>query len=203
LLLRKGHDADAIEDLLNRRSGLAGMSGLGDNFAALEAAAQRGDPRARLAIDVFVHRLRKYIGAYVAELGGADAIVFTGGIGEHAATVRERVCSTLGFMGVALDAPRNLAVRLDDGGCVDVSEPHARTRVLVVHTEEERMIAREVARCLGGPNAAVHGAHARPIPVGVSVRHVHLCRQDCDVLFGDNAELTLRRAVSQPGQCHP
>ncbi|HET9627670.1 MAG TPA: acetate/propionate family kinase [Kofleriaceae bacterium] len=200
LLARQGRSVDDIDDLLNRRSGLAGMTGLGDDFRAIEAAAARGDGNARLALDIFVHRLRKYIGAYVATLGGADAIVFTGGIGEHAAQIRERVCANLGFLGVALDLARNRAVQLDEGGCVDVSEPHARTRVLVIHTEEERMIAREVARCVAGPSAAVHGAHARPLPVGVSVRHVHLSRADCDALFGPGAELALRRPVSQPGQ---
>jgi acetate kinase len=200
LLARRGLGIDEIEDLLNRRSGLAGMTGLGNDFPTIEAAARAGDPQARLAIEMFVHRLRKYIGAYAAELGGADAIVFTGGIGEHAASVRARVCTSLGFLGVELDAAKNLAVQIEDGGCVDISQPHARTRVLVVHTEEERMIAREVMRCIAGPTAAVRGAHAKPIPVGVSVRHVHLSRRDCDALFGPGAELTRRRAVSQPGQ---
>ena len=134
-------------------------------------------------------------------LGGADAIVFTGGIGEHAARVRERVCANLGFMGVEIDVARNAAAQPETtGGIVDVSESHARTRVLVVHTEEERMIAREVVRCLAGPNAALTSAHARAIPIGVSVRHVHLSRKDCDALFGAGYELTKRRDISQPGQ---
>lgn len=201
LLARRGHTLDELDDLFNRRSGLAGVSGIGPDFRDLTAAAQSGDARARLAIDIFVHRLRKYIGAYAAELGGADAIVFTGGIGEHAAQIRERVCASLGFMGVALDAALNAgASPAGSGGIVDVSERHARTRVLVVHTEEERMIAREVVRCLAGPTAAVRGALARPIPVGVSVRHVHLSRATCDALFGPGYELTRRRDVSQPGQ---
>ena len=201
LLARRGHTLDEIDDLLNRRSGLAGVSGLGPDFRDITAAAERGDTRARLAIDLFVHRLRKYVGAYAAELGGADAIVFTGGIGEGSAQVRERVCASLGFMGVALDLARNAAARPADArGVVDVSERHARTRVLVVHTEEERMIAREVVRCLAGPTAVVRGARARPIPIGVSVRHVHLSREACDALFGPGYELTRRRDVSQPGQ---
>ncbi|HWU86621.1 MAG TPA: acetate/propionate family kinase, partial [Kofleriaceae bacterium] len=201
LLARRGYTLDELDDLFNRRSGLAGVSGIGPDFRDLTAAAERGDTRARLAIDIFVHRLRKYIGAYAAELGGADAIVFTGGIGEGSAQVRERVCANLGFMGVAIDAARNAAARpAETGGIADVSEHHARTRVLVVHTEEERMIAREVVRCLSGPTAAVRGALARPIPVGVSVRHVHLSRAACDALFGPGYELTRRRDVSQPGQ---
>lgn len=200
LLARRGHSPEALETLFNRESGLAGLSGLGADFRAIEDAAARGDARARLAIAVFVHRITKYIGAYAAELGGIDAIVFTGGIGEHSAAVRERVCANLGFMGVVLDRDRNRALRAADSTCIDVSEPQARTRVLVVHTEEERMIAREVTRCIAGPSAAVRSAHARPIPVGVSVRHVHLSRTDCDALFGSGYQLTRRRDVSQPGQ---
>ncbi|HSK04614.1 MAG TPA: acetate/propionate family kinase [Kofleriaceae bacterium] len=201
LLARRGHTLDELDELFNRRSGLAGVSGIGPDFREIAAAAARGDMRARLAIDMFVHRIRKYIGAYAAELGGADAIVFTGGIGEGSAQVRERVCASLGFMGVAIDPAKNAAARpVDSGGIADISEHRARTRVLVVHTEEERMIAREVVRCLAGPTAAVHGARARPIPVGVSVRHVHLSRAACDALFGPGYELTRRRDVSQPGQ---
>src|SRR5262249_51532565 len=103
LLARRGRPLDELADLFNRRSGLAGLSGRGADFRDLEAAADRGDVRAALAIDVFVHRIQKYVGAYAAELGGAEAIVFTGGIGENSARVRERVCATLGFIGVALD----------------------------------------------------------------------------------------------------
>jgi acetate kinase len=201
LLARQGRTLDELDDLLNRKSGLAGLSGIGPDFRAIEAAADHGDVRARLAIDVFVHRVQKYIGAYAAELGGADAIVFTGGIGEGSARVRQRICANLGFMGVAVDAARNATAQpAESGSTVDISEPRARTRVLVVHTEEERMIAREVVRCIAGPNAAVHGAHARPIPIGISVRHVHLSRADCDALFGVGYELAKRREVSQPGQ---
>jgi acetate kinase len=149
LLARWGRSLDDIDALLNSKSGLAGISGIGGDFRELEAAANQGHRRARLAIDMFVHRLQRYIGGYAAELGGADAIVFTGGIGEHAANMRERVCGKLGFMGVAIDPERNGAARPEaDGGVVDISAPHARTRVLVVHAEEEKMIAREVLRCL-------------------------------------------------------
>ncbi|MBK9034771.1 MAG: acetate/propionate family kinase [Myxococcales bacterium] len=201
LLARGGMSLDEVDALLNRKSGLAGLSGLGADFRDIEAAAERGDVRARLAIDVFVHRLRKYVGAYAATLGGADAVVFTGGIGENSALVRARVCDRLGFLGVDLDDARNRTARAADaGGVVDVADRHARTRVLVVRTDEERMIAREVARCLHGPTAAVRSVRAQPIPIGVSVRHVHLSRADCDALFGAGVELTRRRDVTQPGQ---
>jgi acetate kinase len=151
LLARRGHTIDELDELFNRESGLAGVSGLGPDFRDISAAAERGDARARLAIDLYVHRLRKYIGAYAALLGGADAIVFTGGVGENAAPIRARALAGLGFMGVALDPAANAAAHPaapGGTGVADVSAPNARTRVLVVHTEEERMIAREVVRCI-------------------------------------------------------
>ncbi len=200
-LARAGRTIDEIDELLNRHSGLAGVSGIGADFRDVQTAAERGDVRARLAVDLFVYRVRKYVGAYAAQLGGVDALVFSGGIGENSAMVRARVCEPLGFMGIALDGERNAGTRAgDNGGCTDVAERHARTRVLVVRTDEERMIAREVMRCLVGPTAAMRSVRARPIPVGVSVRHVHLSRADCDGLFGVGYQLARRRDVTQPGQ---
>lgn len=149
ILEELGYARAQIATLLNHESGVAGISGLGADFRDLEAHAARGHARARLAIDVYVHRLRKYIGAYAAALGGLDALAFTGGIGEHSARVRAQVCDRLGYMGVALDDARNAQAQVGpDRGVAEVSVPSARARVLVVHTEEERMIAREVARCL-------------------------------------------------------
>ncbi len=200
-LARGGRTIEEIDELLNRRSGLAGVSGIGADFRDVQAAADKGDVRARLAIDLFVHRVRKYVGAYAAELGGVDALVFSGGIGENAAAVRARVCDPLGFMGIDLDTDKNASARAaDGGGVVDVAQRHARTRVLVIRTDEERMIAREVMRCIVGPTAAMRSVRTRPIPVGVSVRHVHLSRADCDALFGPGYELSRRRDVTQPGQ---
>jgi acetate kinase len=201
LLARDGMTFEQIDELLNRKSGLAGLSGVSADFRDVQRAAEGGDPRARLAIDVFVHRLRKYIGAYTAVLGGADAIVFSGGIGENSALVRSRVCEGMIHMGVALDTNANENNRAaDHGGIVDISARRAPTKVLVVHTDEERMIAREVMRCVVGPTAVIRSVRARPIPVGVSVRHVHLSRADCDALFGAGYELAKRRDVTQPGQ---
>lgn len=202
LLARAGATIDEIDALLNRRSGLAGLSGIASgDFRDIEQAAEGGEVRARLAIDVFVHRLRKYIGAYAAVLGGVDAIVFTGGIGENSASVRAAVCDGFLYMGIALDSAANTsAAPAKHGGIVDVASAHARTRVLVVATDEEKMIAREVVRTLKGPTSAIRSVRARPIPVGVSVRHVHLSRAHCDALFGPGYELTMRREVTQKGQ---
>jgi len=200
-LARDGMSFERIDQLLNRESGLAGLSGIGPDFRDIQIAADGGDPRARLAIDVFIHRLRKYIGAYAAVMGGADAIVFTGGIGENASAVRSRVCDGLVYMGVALDEEANKTKRAaDHGGIVELSQPRSPTKVIVLRTDEERMIAREAMRCVSGATGAIKSVRSRPIPVGVSVRHVHLSRADADALFGVGYELTKKRDVTQPGQ---
>ena len=202
LLLRRGMKVDELDTMLNKRSGLAGLSGIASgDYRDVERAADGGDVRARLAIDVFTHRLRKYVGGYAAVLGGVDAIVFTGGIGENSARVRAAVCEGLLFMGVALDETvNNSASPSTHGGVVDVASARAPTRVLVVATDEEKMIAREVTRCLRGPTAAIRSLQTKPIPVGVSVRHVHLSRAHCDALFGEKYALSRRRDVTQKGQ---
>ena len=200
-MIRQGKTVGEVDELLNRKSGLAGVSGIGADFRDVQAAAERGEVRARLAVDIFVRRIRKYIGSYAAELGGLDAIVFTGGIGENSAMVRERVCERLNFLGVSIDPEKNTAAKPGaNGGVVDVATRHAECRVLVVRTDEERMIARDVVRRLVGPTASIRSVHAKPIPVGVSVRHVHLSRADCDTLFGKGYELVRKRDVTQPGQ---
>jgi acetate kinase len=201
VLGRLGMTPDQVDELLNRKSGLLGVSGVSSDFRDVEVAAAGGNDRAKLAIEVFVHRIKKYIGAYSAVLGGADAIVFTGGIGENSVKVRAAVCDALVYMGVVLDPEKNASCDARGaGGVVDVSSKRAPTKVLVVATDEERMIAREVARVVAGPSAARQRVTGGTIPVGVSVRHVHLSRADCDALFGPGHELTERRPVSQPGQ---
>jgi acetate kinase len=202
ILARQGMSPDAVDEMLNRKSGLLGLSGVSSDFRDVEKAALAGNDQAKLAVEVFVHRLRKYVGAYAAVLGGPDAIVFTGGIGENSATVRAAVCDGLVYMGVVLDADKNGKCNAGsaDGHVVDISMPRTPTRVLVVATDEERMIARETVRAIAGPTAARTRLAGGAIPVGVSVRHVHLSRADCDVLFGVGYQLTERRPVSQPGQ---
>ncbi len=201
MLARDGMSAADLDELLNKRSGLLGVSGITSDFRDLTKAAAEGNARAQLAIDAFVHRLRKYVGGYAAVLGGVDAIVLSGGIGEHAARVREALCEPLVYMGVALDLEHNASADARAaGGVIDVAAQRAPTRVLVVATNEELMIARDTARAIAGPTAARHSMAGLPIPVGVSVRHVHLSREHCDALFGPGYELTMRRPVTQPGQ---
>jgi len=147
-LLQSGeYDIDSLNNLLNRNSGLRGLSGISNDLRDIEQAAADGDDRARLAINVFAHRARKYVGAYAAAMGGLDAIVFTGGIGENSASMRERILQRLDFLGVQLDIDRNRQSQIaKDEEYAVISEPHARVDVIVVKTNEERMIARETQR---------------------------------------------------------
>jgi acetate kinase len=136
-LLQQGHlDVDALADGLEHGSGLAGLAGTAD----MRELLGRDDPAARLALDVFVHRLRASIGAMAAALEGLDALVFTGGIGEHAPAVRAATAARLGFLGVRLDAERNAAARSD----ADIGAAGARAGTLVVTAREDREIARQV-----------------------------------------------------------
>lgn len=189
---------EETDRLLNRASGLAGLSGIGNDLREIEAAAQAGEDRARLAIQVFAHRVRKYVGAYAAVMGGVDAIVLTGGIGENSASMRQRILQRLEFLGVRLDEDRNMDAKVsDDAPVFDISARQARVRTLVVATNEELQIARDTARVVGGHKEV---KSKTPIPIAVSARHVHLNRAGMDALFGPGSELTHFKDLSQPGQ---
>ncbi|MGJ5023297.1 acetate/propionate family kinase [Bradyrhizobium oligotrophicum] len=139
LLEEKRMTAEAVTDLLYNHSGLKGLSGLSQDMRELEAA---GTPEARQAIDYFVDRIRRELGAMAAILSGIDAVVFCGGIGEHAWRIRERVCQGFEWLGIALDESRNRASHSL------ISSDQSRVRVRVVNTDEEMMIARHAARLL-------------------------------------------------------
>jgi acetate kinase len=144
LLRHAGLDADEVDDLLQHRSGLLGLSGHSD-FRDLCRAVDAGDRHARLAYDVYVHRLRCYVGAYLAVLGGADAIVFTGGVGENSADVRADSLTGLARLGIAVDPVRNGSGA--DGRVISPDE--SAVAVLVVPTDEELAIARATRGLLG------------------------------------------------------
>lgn len=143
---RAGLDVDGVDDLLNKRSGILGLGGHGD-MRDLVAAAEAGDERAGLALDVYAHRIRSYVGAYAAQLGRVDAIVFTAGVGENAAAVRERALGGLDGFGVEVDAARNAERRRD---ARRISPDDARVDVLVVPTNEELEIARQTLEVVAG-----------------------------------------------------
>lgn len=196
-LLRAGYDAKSLDELLNSQSGLAGLSGLGNDLREIEKAAADGHDRARLAINVFAHRARKYIGAYAAAMGGVDAIVFTGGIGENSASMRGRILQRLEFLGVILDEDRNrdASIRNDDEYALITTE-RSRVEAIVVKTNEELMIARQSSELVGRP------AHTSDlsIPIAISARHCHLTCDTFAALFGADANPTPDKYLSQPGQ---
>jgi len=198
LLREKGFDVAEIDTLLNRRSGLRGLSGLSNDLRELEQAAADGHDGARLAIAVFAHRVRKYIGAYAAAMGGLDAIVLTGGIGENSAAMRSRILQRLDFLGVSINPDENQdAVVSHDVPVQPVSENHARVSALVVKTNEGLMIARQTLKLVEQQNET---ADPGPIPIAVSARHAHLDRETFAALFGEGATPTHYRDLSQPKQ---
>jgi acetate kinase len=135
-----GLDTDALEDLLNRQSGLLGICGVND-MREIDRLAEEGNDRAELALGVTAHRIKKYIGAYYAELGRVDAIVFTGGIGENSSEIRCRACEGLETLGIKMDDSANFA--LEDRGERCISTPESAVRVLVIPTNEELEIAQQ------------------------------------------------------------
>ncbi len=198
MLLRRGFDVDALERLLNHESGLSGLSGVGNDLRDIERRAAEGDDRCRLAITVFAHRARKYIGAYAAAMGGLDAVVLTGGIGENSASMRQRILQRFDFLGLVLDEDLNAAARVGaERPVAAVSAQHSRIQALVVKTNEELSIARQVMALLRERELERPLA---PIPIAVSARHIHLTEQTFAELFGADATPTKLRDISQPGQ---
>lgn len=129
-----------IQKIINKDSGVAAISGLSNDMREIEAAVNEGHERAKLALDMYEQRIIKYVGAYAAEMGGVDIIVFTGGVGENQTGVRENVCAPLKFMGVELDLELNKTVR---GTETVISTPNSKVKVVVVPTDEELTIARD------------------------------------------------------------
>ena len=139
LMRQKRLSGEQLDDLLNKESGLLGVSGISSDMRQILDARKNGDDRAKLAFDIYVHRLRSEIGAMVAVLGGTDALVFTAGVGENSPEVRAAVCDSFAFLGVRLDTAKNAQLSREDA---DISAPDAAIRVLVIHAQEDWMIAR-------------------------------------------------------------
>jgi len=147
LIYLMAHEDLSLPDLnalLNRQSGLKGISGLSGDMRDIEAAMDAGDARARLAFDMYEYRVRKYIGAYAAAMNGVDAIAFTAGIGEHSPRLRQQICANLTYLGVRLDEARNASAT----GEAEISAPGSTVRVFVIPTDEELVIAQDTVALL-------------------------------------------------------
>jgi len=138
-LLRDGLDPDKLDEMLNKASGLKGISGVGGDMRQILSAVLAGNSRAMLAFDMYVHSLCKHIGGMLATLGGLDALVFTGGVGENVGEIRDRVAQAFAFLGLKVDSEKNNFSPVDE----DIAESDSLVRVLVVHTEEDWAIATE------------------------------------------------------------
>jgi acetate kinase len=146
---KEGLSSREVETLLNKQSGLLGISGLTDDMRELLAEArEHDDRRARLAIEIFCYRARKYIGSYLAAMNGAESIVFTGGIGENSAEIRARICAELTWLGVELDPELNSNHGASSSG--QISTASSRVSVFVIPTNEELLIARDTVRVVSG-----------------------------------------------------
>ena len=139
--------AKDMQNIINKQSGIAGVTEISSDMREIEAAVNAGDERAVLGLDMYEQRILKYVGAYAAEMGGVDIIVFTGGVGENQTGVRENVCAPLGFMGVKLDNELNAKVR---GTETVISPPDSKVKVVVIPTDEEYLIARDTEAIVEG-----------------------------------------------------
>lgn len=150
-LMRQGYSADQLDQMLNKESGLKGISGISHDLRHLREAITAGDLRAQLALDIYLHRLKACIGAMLMSLGGLDAIVFTAGIGEHAASIRTGTCKALGFLGLRLDAIKNEQNPVDQ----DIATVDSTVRALVIHTQEDWAIAQDCWGCIQQMDASL------------------------------------------------
>ena len=147
LMEKHNLNAKEVQTLINKESGVLGVSGISNDMREIEAADNAGDPRAHLALEIYEQRIIKYVGAYAAAMGGLDVIVFTGGVGENQTGVRKNVCAPLGFMGVELNEELNAKTR---GTETLISTPASKVAVVVIPTDEELMIARDTREIVEG-----------------------------------------------------
>lgn len=140
IALREGKTPQKLNQLLNNESGLLGVSGVSPDFRDIEQAAENGNQQAQLALALFAERIRATIGSYVLQMGGLDALIFTGGIGENSARARAAICNNLHFLGLSIDADKN------QHNATFIQSEQAMVKVAVINTNEELMIARDVMR---------------------------------------------------------
>ena len=139
LIRQRGISAERLDEILNKESGLLGISGLSGDMRQILAAVKKGHERAQLAFEIYIHRLRSGVGAMVADLGGVDALIFTAGVGEHSPEVRAATCDNFGYLGVKLDPEKNLQPVLDQ----DIAASDSSVRVLVIRAQEDWAIAQK------------------------------------------------------------
>ncbi len=193
---------EQLSALINRESGLKGISGISNDIHEIETAAGEGHHRALLAHKAFCYQVRKNIGAYVAAMGGIDVLAFTGDVGETSATVRSLACQGLGYMGIKLDEEKNRNLGQFNSYAI-ISTDDSPVTVVVIANDDERLVAWETLRAIERNHllleARAEEEHS-PIPIEISAHHVHLSQADVEKLFGPGHQLTPKSELSQPGQ---
>ena len=192
--------ASKSEEMLNKKSGLLGLSGVSSDMREVLRAADQGHQRALIALKAYCYRVRKYIGGYVASMGGLDTVIFTGGVGQGSAVVRALALQGLECMGITLDDKRNREASSDE--ISRISTDDSKVSVLVVPTDEERMMAREALRALSRSyiTRVLEAQKQQPFLVEISAHHIHLTQEHVEALFGKGHQLTKHADLSQPGQ---
>jgi acetate kinase len=192
--------ASQSEELLNKKSGMLGLSGVSSDMREVLRAADQGNQRALIALKAYCYRVRKYIGAYVAAMGGLDAVVFTGGTGQGSALIRALALQGLECMGITLDDKRNRDASGNEIGLISTDD--SKVTVFVVPTDEERMMARDALRTLSRSyvTRVLEAQKQQPFLVEISAHHIHLTQEHVEALFGKGHQLTKHADLSQPGQ---
>ncbi|MCI4625386.1 MAG: acetate/propionate family kinase [Candidatus Magnetoovum sp. WYHC-5] len=197
LMETNGYTAAEVDRILNKESGLKGLSGFSNDMREIIESAENGNMDAEMAITIFCYRVKKYIGAYIAALGYIDALIFTGGIGEHSQEIRGRICQGLDTFGITIDDGLNKTTRARRGEPQNIAAVNEKTAILVIAADEERMIAREALHAIkrkGTPSLqAVYKKTA--IPVTIMPLLVTFTEEDFKILFGAHRHLTLRQPI--------
>lgn len=189
---------DQLNDFLNKDCGLKGITGITNDMRTIIEEATNGNDDCQLAISIFTHQVKKYIGAYTAIMGGVDAIVFTGGIGENSCTIRENISQGLSFLGIHPDLEANKKLKLTEKNKAAVfSFPYSKIKLLAIQTDEQLAIAKHTSKLIKNGKKLNKNLS---IPIAISARHVHLSQEDVEKLFGVGHQLTPYKPLSQPGQ---
>ena len=194
---RENLTTDQLELLLNKNSGLLGLSGHSNDMRDIQDRASQGHIPSQTALRVYCHSIKKYIGSYTAVMGGLDALVFTAGVGENAVLIRQQVCQRMSFLGIEIDPLKNQMCRVSkEHDVFDISTEESPIPIYVIATDEEKYMAKEVYSYLQNQNKA----EQRSIPIAISARHIHLTQEAVEILFGKGHQLQLYKEISQPGQ---
>ena len=201
LIQDRGMDPEDLTRRLYTESGLEGLSGISGDVLTVMQAADKGNPQALLGLEAYCRSARKYLSSYVGVLGGVDAIVFTGGVGQNSPGLRARICQGLEWMGVHLDEVHNRGAHVNPGEVAEISHKNSNARVVVVGSNENHTIAHHAVRAVSQSRVTNVMQHKKiPIPLGISAHHLHLTQEHVEILFGPGKTLTWFADLTQPGQ---